>query len=633
MNEAGLDGGGVWNHGDFYGDGLVLEDNQAIDRGGAIYVWMDTSTQFTNSWLTGNSANSGGGLFNNNGMVHFYESGFTNNTATGPVGGGIYNNGPVPTGGLLLKNVTISNNTALGGVGGAGIYNTGNFDLRFITVADNNPEGIRIDTGSEIKIRSSILSNNTGGDCAGITPDSLDFNLTSDSTCALTGGHDILNVTALIEPLGFHGGTAPSHPLTYGSPALDSGTPDLCISNDQNYTSRPQGAWCDRGAFENLYEKGILRGWTYIDTNRNDIRDPSEGSMSGVMMELKEGPCPGGAIADTTISNPDGYYRIYEIEPGDYCIDTSPLQQTMYPEYIDVSFAAGDVLEDVNFRYLLSPLGESSISGKVWHDECAVPYSIPTSTPPGCIAFLGGGYGADGIYDPSEPGIEGVKVELFYGGCPASDTAISGAVYTDVNGDYIFPGLTNANWCVYVDAHVSPNDSILIPGNWTYPVRNASPAEAEVVLGSSEDMVDINFGWDYEFLPEPLLPYSYFCTVTMDAFMRRGPGKDFLATATIPEGELFEVFAKSEKENPLWLFGKSLKNKYGWMSEAVLDCDELDPAKLIIRWTPLRIPTPTPTPVPPAPVVCKPDLPENECIRAGGTYIKVNDKLAICNCP
>ena len=631
LNVAGLNGGGIWSHGNLTGDNLVFEDNAAAGSGGGIFSW-ESSAIFSNVWVTQNTASLGGGIYNDHSMVHFYESGLTANHAFGN-GGAVNNydsNPAYPTGGLLMSNVTISGNTA---GAGAGIYNSGNFDLRFITVADNNPEGIRIDAGNEIKLRSSILSNNTGGDCAGISPDSLDFNLTSDSTCALIGGHDILNVTALIEPLGFHGGTAPSHPLTYGSPAVDSGTPDLCISNDQNHASRPQGAWCDRGAFENFYDKGILRGWTYIDANRNDIRDSSDGAVSGVSMELKEGPCPGGAIADTTISNPDGYYRIYEIEPGDYCIDTSPLQQTMYPEFIDVSFAAGDILEDVNFRYLLSPLGESSISGKVWHDECAVPYSTPTSTPPGCIAFLGGGYGADGIYDPSEPGIEGVKVELFYGGCPASDTAISGTVYTDVNGDYIFPGLTNANWCVYVDAHVSQNVSILIPGNWTYPVRNASPAEAEVVLGSSEDMVDINFGWDYEFLPEPLLPYSYFCTVTMDAFMRRGPGKDFLATATIPEGELFEVFAKSEKENPLWLFGKSLKNKYGWMSEAVLDCDELDPAKLIIRWTPLRIPTPTPTPVPPAPVVCKPDLPENECIRAGGTYIKVNDKLSICNCP
>ncbi|RLD08476.1 MAG: hypothetical protein DRI65_02080 [Chloroflexota bacterium] len=633
MNEAGVDGGGVWNHGDFYGEGLVLEDNHAIDRGGAIYVWMDTFTQFNNSWLTENSANWGGGLFNNNGMVHFYESGITNNTATGPVGGGIYNNGPVPTGGLLLKNVTISNNTALGGVGGAGIYNTGNFDFRFITVSGNDPEGLRIDTGGEIKIRSSILADNPGGNCAGIAPDSLDYNLTSDSTCALTGSHDILNVTALIEPLGFHGGLAPSHPLTYGSPALDSGSHDLCISMDQNYTSRPQGPWCDRGAFENLYDKGIVRGWTYIDTNRDDIRDPAEGAVPGVIIDLKEGPCPGGAIAASAVSNPDGYYRIYEIEPGDYCLDTSPLQQNMYPEYIDLSFSPGDVLEDVNFRYLESPLGESSISGRVWHDLCAVPYGMPTSPPPGCIWLPGGGLGADGIYDPLEPGIGGVKIMVHDETCLAAGMILTARVYTEANGEYTIPGLEAGTYCVWIYTPSPPNDSILIPGNWTYPVRNAYSVEVDVSPGVGEDVTDVNFGWDYEFLPEPLIPYSYLCTVNMDAFIRRGPGTDFLPIKIVPEGEIFEVFAKSEIEEPLWLFGKGIKGKFGWMSELVLDCEEPDPTRLDTRLTPLHLPTPTPTSVP---LVCTRDLNETQCIRAGGTWQSDGGITALkyyCKCP
>lgn len=624
LNSAGTNGGAIWSHGSLNGDSLIIEGGEAGSGGGGIYSW-ESSAIFYNVWVTGNTASLGGGIYNDHSMVHFYESGFTANHAFGN-GGAVnnYDSDPAyPTGGLLMSNVTISGNTA---GAGAGIYNSGNFDLRFITVADNNPEGIRIDAGNEIKLRSSILSNNTGGDCAGISPDSLDYNLTSDSTCALLGGHDILNATALIEPLGFHGSIAPSHPLTYGSPALDSGTPDLCIPHDQNYATRPKGAWCDRGAFENFYDKGILRGWTYIDANRNDIRDPSDGAVNGVIMELKEGPCPGGAIAATTLSNPDGYYRINEIEPGDYCIDTSPTQQTMYPEYIDVSFAAGDVLEDINFRYLLSPLGGSSISGKVWHDECAVPYSTPTSTPPGCIAFLGGGYGADGIYDPSEPGIEGIKVKLFYGDCPpVGPLTLSAEVYTDANGDYIIPGLTDTSWCVVVDALASPNDTILIPGNWTYPVRNASPAEAEVSLGISEDVVDINFGWDYQFLPEPLIPYSYLCPAIENLNLRRGPDVDFLRTAGMLEGELFEVLAKSEKKDPLWYFGRNKEGDHGWALATLLNCEEIDPSKLVIRWTPFYIPTPTPTP---PPVICSSKMDEPSCLKAGGVWM-----TKYCQCP
>ncbi len=106
-----------------------------------------------------------------------------------------------------------------------------------------------------------------------------------------------------------------------GSPALDSAdTWTFVFTHDQNYTSRPQGLGCDRGAYENLYEKGILRGWTYFDINRNDIRDPSEGPVPGITVKMKEGSCPGGDIVETAISNPDGRYQIYDIEPGDYCI-------------------------------------------------------------------------------------------------------------------------------------------------------------------------------------------------------------------------------------------------------------------------------------------------------------------------
>jgi hypothetical protein len=41
-----------------------------------------------------------------------------------------------------------------------------------------------------------------------------------------------------------------SHALSPGSPAIDSGDPDRCIDVDQRSVSRPQGPWCDRGAYE-----------------------------------------------------------------------------------------------------------------------------------------------------------------------------------------------------------------------------------------------------------------------------------------------------------------------------------------------------------------------------------------------
>ena len=56
----------------------------------------------------------------------------------------------------------------------------------------------------------------------------------------------------------------------------------------------------------------------------------------------------------------------------------------------------------------------------------------------------------------------------------------------------------------------------------------------------------------------------------------------------------------------------------------------LDPENLLVRESPLVPKQPTATP---KPLVCTPELDENKCIRAGGDYRKINDKLSLCFCP
>ena len=521
LNESDLHGGGIWNHGDLEGVDLYFEDNQAAGNGGGVFVWADSFTTFTNTWFTLNTADLGGGLYNDNGMVHFYESGLTENTATGGAGGGIYNLGPAPPAGLLLKNVTVSNNTATGGLGGAGIYNNSNFDLRFITVAGNNPEGIRIDGGAEIKIRSSALANNPGGNCAGIPPDSQGHNIENDGTCGFAGWNDLPATDPLLEPLAAYAGMAPSHALGVSSPAIDSGDPDRCTAIDQHGTTRPQGAWCDRGAHEN---KGKL---------------------------------------------PD-----------------------------------------------------VSASGIVWHDLCAVPNATPATPPPGCIDLPGGGLGADGIYDPSEPGIGGLHVKIGTGPCPIS--LILTIVPTDINGEYSFPFLFPATYCITVDALIPPNDFILIPGNWTFPVRDASPAETEITIAANEHLVNVNFGWDYQFLPAAAGPGRNFCVVNRNAFLRLGPSSiDYPTVTGFLKGHIFEVLAISGPDRPGYYYGQDKALITGWIAKYLLDCEDLDDESLEVREAP-----PIPTPIP-----CTRDLPEEQCIAAGGTMSTGTTTAPYCICP
>ncbi len=620
LNEAGLHGGGIWNNGTISGGDLYFEENQAVGNGGGFFNWTSSEAYLSKAWFFNNTADLGGAVYNDQGMLHLYQSSLTENTATGGAGGGTYNVGP--SGGLLVRNSTFSTNSAPGGSGGAGIYNTGNLQLEFITVAENNPEGIRVDGGLETKIRSSALADNPGGNCAGIQLDSQGHNIENDGTCGFTGWNDLPSTDPLLEPLAIHLGIYPSHGLAPGSPAIDSGDPDRCIAHDQDGVSRPQGPACDRGSREMESTRGIIRGWTYTDENDNSVRDPGEGAVSGALLTLNDGTCPSTVDILTVESDSFGFYEIYDIDPGDYCLATSPIQQTLDPISYDLAIAEGTILEDINYRYVL-PVPNASASGIVWHDLCAVPYSPPAIPPPGCVDIGGGSLGADGIYDLSEPGIAGLKLRMGTGPCPVSLTLTE--AITNADGEYLFPVLFAGTYCIEINALAPPNDTILIPGGWTYPVRGAVPAQVEINPQPNEDLVDVNFGWDYQFLPAAAGPARNFCIVNRDSFLRMGPSSTDYPTVTgFLKGHIFEVLAKSGPDRPGYYFGQDEALITGWIAKFLLDCEDLDEESLEIRKAP---------PVPPTPIPCTRDLPKNQCIASGGTWSPGTTTAGYCICP
>ena len=134
------------------------------------------------------------------------------------------------------------------------------------------------------------------------------------------------------------------------------------------------------------------------------------------------------------------------------------------------------------------------IGGKVWHDLCAVPHETVDEPPDGCVRTESGGLQANGVLEPDEPGIGGVEVALGAGACPATGLATT---VSDSDGVYAFVGLEAGTYCVSIDALVAPNEGILIPGGWTSPDQG----QATIALGAGETLSDVNFGWDYQFLP------------------------------------------------------------------------------------------------------------------------------------
>src|SRR5262249_6993811 len=97
-----------------------------------------------------------------------------------------------------------------------------------------------------------IIGNAPGSNCSG-TITNNGHNLQWPGTSC---GNDLNSADPLLGPLANNGGPTFTHALPPGSPALDTGDAGACatapINNrDQRGRSRPQGAGCDIGAYEN----------------------------------------------------------------------------------------------------------------------------------------------------------------------------------------------------------------------------------------------------------------------------------------------------------------------------------------------------------------------------------------------
>jgi hypothetical protein len=182
---------------------------------------------------------------------------------------------------------------------------------------------------------------------------------------------------------------------------------------------------------------------------------------------------------------------VYGLPAGIYVVDVNGVSDTF-------ELAVDNVPQEPPAEPTAAPTephAQGSISGKMWHDLCKVPYETVDVPPEGCVKLPDGGLVANGLLEAGEPGLEGVVVALGAGACPSTGLATTN---TDVDGMYTFAGLDAGTYCVSVDALDMTNETILIPGGWTYPNQDGV---ATVTIGAGEDKLDVNFGWDYQFLP------------------------------------------------------------------------------------------------------------------------------------
>jgi CSLREA domain-containing protein len=264
--------------------GITITGGVTPHTGGGAGIFNWGALTVRDCVITGNNSypNWGGGIHHASGTLTVVSSAISGNNGHTKYGSGIANYAE-----LTVLNSTISGNTSSGGGLATGIYTygAGETSIAHSTITDHST-GILSEGGAvgAVKVKGSILWGNSTADAAGSagTVTSLGYNLVGvggDTVFNATG--DVVNVTdALLGTLQLNSpGTTPTHALLTGSPAIDTGTctdhAGAAVITDQRGISRPQGAACDKGAYEKETTAGKAPGSVTI----NNI--PTEATYGG----------------------------------------------------------------------------------------------------------------------------------------------------------------------------------------------------------------------------------------------------------------------------------------------------------------------------------------------------------------
>jgi hypothetical protein len=244
----------------------ITGGNGAAGNGGGVNVATAANLTLSAVEITGNATTggNGGGVFDGTAgsVLTIINSTIASNSSPGD-GGGV----EIFFGSATFTNCTISGNTAGGPAfgGGIGIANGTNLVVRNSTITGNSAAGggagISISASSTATLSSTIVAGNIGGDIGGAVQTTSDHNLIGNNagSAGISNGFNgnivgnpATPIDPLLGPLQLNGGPTRTHALLAGSPALDKGFDAVGLASDQRGIPflRLSGVAVDIGAVE-----------------------------------------------------------------------------------------------------------------------------------------------------------------------------------------------------------------------------------------------------------------------------------------------------------------------------------------------------------------------------------------------
>ncbi|OQX01179.1 MAG: hypothetical protein BWK80_60505, partial [Desulfobacteraceae bacterium IS3] len=178
----------------------------------------------------------------------------------------------------------------------------------------------------------------------------------------------------------------------------------------------------------------------WYDKNNNGIQDAGELGAAGVIVNLYDGT---GKLLSTDMTDAEGIYVFTGLAPGDYAVKFNP--PAGY-NFSPVNQGRNDS-SDSDADTVTGNTAKVTLAGGEHNSTTDAGLSEPWAGLAGLGDYVWYDMNRNGIQEPNEPGIAGVRVTLLN---PVTGTALA-ATITDGNGFYAFKGLSPGDYVVKFD--------------------------------------------------------------------------------------------------------------------------------------------------------------------------------------